>query len=79
MTPTESPLPTLLPSVRALSRPDKLRLLHFLAGELVREEGIPGLEAGATYPIWTPFFCFEAAAILQAELDKTREGGQPPP
>jgi hypothetical protein len=66
MTPMETRLPALLPSLRALSRVDKLHLIQFLAQELAQEEASL-LEAGASYPIYTPHQAFgAAAALLQA-------------
>ena len=62
-----------LPDVRSLSRSDKLRLIQFLARELEQDEG--GLiEAGQSYPVWSPDRAFPAAeALLQAlEEDKGR-------
>jgi hypothetical protein len=58
----------LLPDVRSLSRSDKLRLIQFLARELEQDEG--GLiEAGRSYPIWSPDRAFPAAETLLQALD----------
>jgi hypothetical protein len=70
MTPTVSTLPDLLPAVRGLSREDKLRLIHVLAGELVQEANEIPFVPGASYPIWTPLFADDAAAVLQRALDE---------
>jgi hypothetical protein len=72
MTPTTDPLPELLPAIRSLTRADKLRVIELLAGDLAREENPPLLEAGNTYPIWTPLFAEEASAILLKELEKVK-------
>ena len=70
MATTESSLPDLMPSLRTLSRADKIRAIQLLADELAREEGVPVIEAGASFPIWTPFDAFDAAAKLFEELKK---------
>jgi hypothetical protein len=68
MTPTNS-LPELLPAVQGLTRVDKWRLLQFLAGELAREEGVPPITGGTSYPLWTPHHAFGAAAVLLKALE----------
>jgi hypothetical protein len=72
MTPTDAALPDLLATARRLSRADKLRVIEVLVGDLAREENPPLLEAGGSYPIWTPFFAEEAAAVLLKELEKAK-------
>lgn len=74
MTPTDNALPALLPTVRTLSRADKLRLIEILARELAQQE-IPFVVPGGTYPVWTPFFTEDAAAAMLKELEK---GGSKP-
>jgi hypothetical protein len=61
-------LTELLPSVRSLSHPDKVRLLGVIAEELAREEGLPEIRAGASYPIWSPYGAFDAAKTLLEAL-----------
>jgi len=68
-------LAELLPAVRSLAHQDKLRLLQFLAGELLREEGLPPIQRGADYPVWSPFDAFDAARTLMQALQA--EGGRP--
>jgi hypothetical protein len=70
MSAIDNSLPNLLPTVRALSRADKYRLLQLLTVELAQGEGVPLIEAGASFPIWTPFDAFDAAAKLFEELKK---------
>lgn len=70
MATTENVWGDLLPTLRSLSRADKIRAIQLLATDLAREEEIPSLEAGASFPIWTPFDAFEAAATLFEELKK---------
>ena len=41
----------LLPTLRNLSRADKLKVMQFLIAELAREEE-PALQQGATYSVW---------------------------
>jgi hypothetical protein len=69
MTLTESLMPELLPALRALSRADKLHLLQHLVVELAREEGVPLVEMGAAYPVWTPLHAFEAASVMLKALE----------
>jgi hypothetical protein len=61
----------LLPNIQSLPRADKLRLIQFLAQELVESEDTPALVAGRSYPVWSPDQAFTAAEtllqMLQAE------------
>jgi len=70
MATTENVWAELVPALRSLSRADKFRAIQLLAGDLAREEEIPALEAGASFPIWTPFDAFDAAAKLAEELKR---------
>jgi hypothetical protein len=67
-------LTELLPAVRSLPHPDKLRLLQFLAGEIAREEGLPEIRSDCPYPIWSPHDAFEAATALEQALQAERVG-----
>lgn len=67
---TENVWSDLLPTLRNLSRADKIRAIKLLVDELAREETIPPLSAGASFPIWTPFDAFDAAEKLLEELKK---------
>ena len=62
----------LLPVVRSLPHPEKVRLLQFLAGELARHEGLPSIQTGSEFPIWSPFDAFGAAAALGKLLEDRR-------
>jgi hypothetical protein len=62
-------LAELVPVVRALPRADKLRLVQLLVGDLAREEGVPPVEVGTPYPVWTPYHAYDAAAVLLQALD----------
>ena len=67
-------LTEVLPEVQTLSRSDKIRLIQFLALQLEHDEG--GLiEAGRSYPVWSPDQSFRAAAALLQALED--EKGQP--
>lgn len=61
-------LAELLPSVRALPRSDKFRLMQELLAELAQEEGL----AEGEYPIWSPCDAHEAAATLLQLLEAER-------
>jgi hypothetical protein len=65
-------LPELLPTLHALSRADKLRVIQHLVVDLAQEEGIPLFEAGASYPIWTPFEANDAGAALLNMLESKK-------
>ena len=53
-------LSQLLPSVHALPRHDKFRLMRELITELAQEDELPGGE----YPVWSPYDSHDAAATL---------------
>ena len=63
-------LSELLPMVQTLPRADKMRLIQFLVVDLAREEGVPLVEVGTPYPIWSPYDAFGAAATLLKMLDE---------
>ena len=63
-------LTEMIPAVQALPRADKLRLIQLLVVELAREEGIPLIEVGTSYPIWSPHDAFDAAALMLRALDE---------
>jgi hypothetical protein len=69
----------ILTEIQSLPRSDKLQLLGLLVQELEAEDPLL-LEAGATYPIWSPEQAFEGAEtlwqILQAEKT-TQDQGHP--
>jgi hypothetical protein len=60
-------LAEILPKLHELDRTDKWRTVQFLIAELSQEEGIP-FTHGATYPIWSPYDSYEAAATLMKVL-----------
>ena len=60
----------LMPTLQALPRLDKLRLVQFLIGEIAREEDPGMFEPEASYAIWSPYDSDEAATTLQAMLEQ---------
>lgn len=62
----------LLPNARTLSRGEKLRLIQFLAEDLARAEDVAPLEAGQSYPVWSPHDAYEAAEVLMGMLEKEK-------
>lgn len=58
----------LFPTLRGLTRADKLEVMQFLIAELAREEE-PALEPGATYAVWSPLNSHEAAHKLAQLLE----------
>ena len=65
-------LTELLPALRELSRADKLRVMQFLVLELAAEEGAV-LTPEVSYPIWSPYEAFDAAAVLLDLLKSTEQ------
>jgi hypothetical protein len=59
----------LIPTLRELSRAEKLRAIQFLASELEKEEALT-LKPGTEYEIWSPYDAYEAASQLQQLLDE---------
>jgi hypothetical protein len=57
-------LAELWPHLRALPRAEKLRAIQFLAEDLFGEEQGDLLLPEGTYPIWSPWNAYEAAAEL---------------
>jgi hypothetical protein len=61
----------LFPTLRGLSRAEKLKVMQFLIAELAKEEE-PTLQAGATYSLWSPLNSHEAAHKLSQLLEANR-------
>ena len=57
-------LTELMTQIQELPKIDKLRLMQFLATELVREEDQNVFVENQEYPIWSPYNCSDAANIL---------------
>ena len=64
----------LLPSLRALPRGDKLRLIQLLAADVASEDGITSADAETTYPVWSPHEAFDGAATLLRVLEEEKAG-----
>jgi len=59
----------LLPTLQALQRSDKLRIILFLIGQLEQEEGIKQNNS----PVWTPYNAFNAAETLLNMLAEDKQ------
>jgi hypothetical protein len=58
------PLAELKSKIQELSKIDKLRLMQFLATELVKEEDATNFfVADREYPVWSPYNCSDESAI----------------
>lgn len=66
-------LAELVPHLHELERADKLRAVQILVADLAQEEGVTPFVSGATYPIWSPYDSFDAAAKLSKMLAEARE------
>ena len=62
----------LLPTLHALPRADKLRLIQVLAADVAREDGITPDDAERAYPVWSPYEAFDGAATLLRLLDEQK-------
>jgi hypothetical protein len=57
-------LAELMTQIQELPKIDKLRLMQFLATELVREEAENFFVENQEYPIWSPYNCSDADNVL---------------
>jgi hypothetical protein len=62
----------LLPSLRALPRADKLRLIQLLAADVAYADGIVSADTDVTYPVWSPHEAFDGAATLLRVLEQDK-------
>jgi hypothetical protein len=69
------PLSQLMSQIQELPKIDKLRLMQFLATELVKEEDANFFVANQEYPVWSPYNCSEAANVLM-DLLATKQRGK---
>jgi hypothetical protein len=60
----------LLPSLKILSRSEKLQIMQFLVQELIDEEDNV-LQAGKTYNVWSPLNSHKAAEQLATLLEES--------
>lgn len=67
-------LSDLLPSLHALPRAEKWRLVQILFTELAREEDVTLIEDGRSYLVWSPYNAFEAAETLLKVLAEEEQG-----
>ena len=67
-------LAELLPTVRSLSRMDKLQLIQLLASDLAQAEEPAPIVAGQDYPLWSPDRAYDAADVLLGMLEAERTG-----
>jgi hypothetical protein len=58
------PLAELILKIQDLSKVDKLRLIQFLATELVKEEDANFFVANQECPVWSPYNRPETANVL---------------
>ncbi len=67
-----SALADLIPTAKALSRTDKVRLIRLLADELAAADDADDAEAAIpadqAYPVWSPDRAHAAAAVLLQAL-----------
>ena len=68
------PLAQLMSQIQELPKIDKLRLMQFLATELVNEEDVNFFVANQEYPVWSPYNCSEAANVLMNLLATKQRG-----
>jgi len=62
----------LLPSLQALPRAEKLRLIQLLAADVASEEALTTADSERAYPIWSPYEAFEGAATLLDALKQEK-------
>jgi len=65
-------LTELLPSIHALPRADKLRLMQVLVAEIANEEAIALSPPDMSHSIWTPYDAYDAAATLLQVLEESQ-------
>ena len=68
-------LTELLPAIRQLSAPEKLKLIRILAEELDTDEDISPLERLKTYDLPTPYNTFGAGETLMQAMKSADHGG----
>lgn len=64
-------LTELLPAVKQLSIPEKIKLIRLLAEDLELQEDIAPLEPFKTYDLPTPYNTFGAGAVLMQAMEST--------
>ncbi len=66
-------LTELMTQIQELPKINKLRLIQFLAEELVREEDQNVFFENQEYPIWSPYNCSGTANFLMSFLATKRQ------
>jgi hypothetical protein len=66
------PLTEVLPLLKELSNSDKLLLLHYLAGELLKESNLVPLDMEDRTSSQGLYDSFEAAAVLAKALEEEK-------
>lgn len=62
----------ILPSLHALPRSDKLRIIQFLAADVASEDNVAATDTDTTYPVWSPHEAFDGAATLLRVLEEDK-------
>ena len=62
--------PSCFQSSGGFPRAEKLQLIQLLIVNLAREEGVPLVEVGTAYPIWSPHQAYDSAAAMLKVLDE---------
>ncbi len=70
----QMPLTELMSQIQGLPKIDKLRLMQFLATELVKEENVNFFVEDQEYPVWSPYGCSDAANVLMNLLATKKQG-----
>ncbi len=63
----------ILPSLHALPRSDKLRLIQFLAADVASEDDVAAVDTDTKYTVWSPHEAFEGAATLLRVLEEDKD------
>jgi hypothetical protein len=66
-----APLNDVLSDFHELSRLDRIRVIQALAEDLAHDESSL-IEAGRSYPIWSPDKAFSAADVMLQALEEDR-------
>lgn len=66
-------LTELLPALKQLSIPEKIKLIRVLAEDLESQENIAPLEPYKTYYLSTPYNTFGSGAILMQAIESTNQ------
>jgi hypothetical protein len=67
---TRMSLADLLPTLQALPRAEKLQAIHYLTEQLLEEDKLLAhFRPGVSYPVYSPYDAYEAAAALRQLLE----------